>query len=57
MMEEDAKVLLVNSLNRDTLSRLDTYVTTSDPGQATHKETVQERLGRVSYTAMLGFLK
>ena len=28
MAEEDAKVMLVGSLNKETLSRLDTYVTT-----------------------------
>ena len=28
MVEEDAKVMLVGSLNKETLSRLDTYVTT-----------------------------
>ena len=40
MAEEDAKVLLVGSLNKDTLTRLDTYVTTRDPSTATRKETM-----------------
>ena len=57
MTEEDAKVLLVGSLNKDALSRLDTYVTTTYPGEVRAKETIQERLRRVSYAAMLGFLK
>ena len=57
MAEEDAKVLLVGSLNKDTLSRLDTFVTTREPGVAAGKETIQERLRRVPYSAMLSFLK
>ena len=57
MAEEDAKVLLVGSLNKETLTRLDTYVTTRDPSTVTRKETIQERLRRVSYASMLSFLK
>ena len=32
MYDDDAKVLLVGSLNKDTLARLDTFVTTTFPG-------------------------
>ena len=44
MTEEDAKVMLVSSLNREALSRLDTYVTTIYPGEMRSRETMQERL-------------
>jgi hypothetical protein len=40
MTEEDAKVLLVGNLNKDALSRLDTYVTTTYPGEVRAKETI-----------------
>ncbi len=49
MDEENAKVLLVGNLNKDTLTRLDTFVTTSNPGDFTMKETMEERLKRVPY--------
>lgn len=37
--------------------RLDTFVTTTFPGEVSGKETMLERLRRISYPAMLGFLK
>ena len=57
MAEDDAKVLLVGSLNKDTLQRLDTYVMTRDNDEESRKGTIQDRLRRVSYASMLGFLK
>ena len=57
MADEDAKVLLVGSLNKETLQRLDTYVTTRDNDESAKKGTIQDRLRRVSYTSMLSFLK
>ena len=57
MVEDDAKVLLVGSLNKDTLQRLDTYVMTQDNDEESRKGTIQDRLRRVSYASMLGFLK
>jgi hypothetical protein len=39
MSEESAKVLLVGTLNKDTLVRLDTYVTTAFAGEVTGRET------------------
>lgn len=57
--EQEAKVCLVGNLNAATLTRLDTYVTARDPSGATRKEkeSIEQRLARVSYGAMLGFLK
>ena len=56
--DEDAKVLLVGSLNRNTLQRMDTYVTTMAwGGLMSHHETMTERLQRVPFAFMLGFLK
>ncbi len=55
--QEDAKLLLVSNLNPQTLLRLDTFVTTSFPGDITGKETMLDRLRRISYPAMLMFLK
>jgi hypothetical protein len=40
MGDDDAKVLLVGSLNTQTLSRLDTFVTTTFPGEFRNKETM-----------------
>ena len=57
MAEEDAKVLLVGSLNKHTLSLLDTFLTTRDPAYGGQKETTQERLQRTPYSSMLSFLK
>ena len=54
---DDAKVLLAASLNESTLIRLDTYVTASFPGTRADTETIMERLARIPYKAMLGFLK
>ena len=57
LTEEDAKAHLVGNLNRDSLMKLDTFVTTQDPSAAAAKETIQQRLGRVSYASMISFLK
>ena len=40
MAEDDAKVLLVGSLNKDTLQRLDTYVMTRDNDKESRKGTI-----------------
>ena len=40
MSDEDAKVLLVGSLNKEMLQRLDTYVATMDPDEAARKGTI-----------------
>ena len=55
--DEDAKILLISALNADTLSKLDTWITTRDPSAALAKETANERLSRVTYGAMISFLK
>ena len=55
--DDDAKVLLVSNLNKSTLSKLDTFIATRDPSSASAKETTVERLRRISYPDMIGFLK
>ena len=55
--DDDAKVLLVSNLNKDTLTKLDTFIATRDPSAASAQETTVERLGRISYPDMIGFLK
>ena len=64
LSEVDAKVFLVGNLNPTTLARLDTYVTARTPSGASRfpavrkdKESVEQRLGKVPYGAMIGFLK
>lgn len=57
MPEEYAKVLLVNGLSKDTIARLDNYITATYPADSGVKETMEDRLARVSYTAIIGFLK
>ena len=56
--ENDAKVLLIKSLNSDTLNKLDTYIATQVPSAgAAGKESRVQRLRRISYPTMLAFLK
>ncbi len=55
--DEDAKVLLVSNLNSQTLHKLDKFIATRDPSAAVAKETTTERLRRISYPAMISFLK
>ena len=55
--DDDAKVLLVSNLNAETLHKLDTYIATRDPSANLSKETTVERLRRISYPAMISFLK
>ena len=55
--DEEAKVLLVSSLNDATLAKLDTFIATRDPSAAATQETTMERLARISYSDMIGFLK
>ena len=55
--DDDAKVLLVSNLNSETLHKLDTYIATRDPSANLSKETTVERLRRISYPAMISFLK
>ena len=55
--EEHAKLILVGALNKDTLGRLDTYISTAFPPADGKKETTEDRLARVSYQAILAFLK
>ena len=55
--EEGAKALLISNLNPNTLFRLDTFVSTQFPHIAAGTESMTERLRRISYSAMMGFLK
>ncbi len=55
--EEHSKLILVGALNRDTLGKLDTYISTAYPPADGKKETMEDRLARVSYMAILAFLK
>ena len=55
--EDGAKALLISNLNQNTLFRLDNFVSTQYPHLALGTESMTERLRRISYTAMLGFLK
>lgn len=57
MPEEYAKVLLVNGLSKDTISRLDNYISATYPADTGVKETMEDRLARVSYSSILSFLK
>ena len=53
---EQAKPLLVASLNPDTLARLDSYLTMQGGEEFATLETQNERLARVSYRRMLIYL-
>ena len=55
--EEGAKALLISNLNPSTLFRLDNFVSTQYPHIAAGTESMTERLRRISYVAMMGFLK
>ena len=54
---EQAKPLLVASLNPDTLARLDSYLTMQGGEEFATLETQNERLARVSYRRMLVYLR
>jgi hypothetical protein len=54
--EEYAKVLLVNGLNKETISRLDSYISTTYPAETGAQETTKVRLARVGYHAIIPFL-
>ena len=54
--EEYAKVLLVNGLNKETLTRLDSYISTTYPVETGAQETTKGRLARVGYHAIISFL-
>lgn len=49
--------MLISNLNQNTLFRLDNFVSTQYPHLAVGTESMTERLRRISYAAMLGFLK
>ena len=49
--------MLISNLNPTTLFRLDNFVSTQYPHLAMGTESMTERLRRISYTTMLGFLK
>ena len=49
--EEYAKVLLVIGLNKETLTRLDSYISTTGA-----QETTEDRLARVGYHTIISFL-
>ena len=55
--EEGAKALLISNLIPTTLFRLDNFVSTQYPYIAVGIKSMTERLRRISYTAMMGFLK
>ena len=57
MSDDDAKAQLVSSLDKDTLIRLDNYMMREPGVAASHKETAEERLRRVSYASMIAFLQ
>ena len=57
VIKQDAKVHLVSVMNRDTLTRLDTYVTMHGGNEMAHLETIQDRLGCIPYIQMLAYLK
>ena len=54
--EEYAKVLLVNGLNKETLTRLDSYISTTYPAEMGAQETTKDRLARVGYHTIISFL-
>ena len=55
--EEHAKLILVGALNKNTLGRLDTYISMAFPPADGRKETMEDRLARISYLSILAFLK
>ncbi len=57
LQEEDAKLALISALDTAVLDKMDTYIVARDPSAALSRETANERLSRVSYAAMISFLK
>ena len=51
--EEYAKVLL----NKETLTRLDSYISTTYPAETGALETTKDMLARVGYHAIISFLQ
>ena len=49
-------MLLVNGLNKETLTRLDSYISMTYPGETGVQETTENRLARVGYYAIISFL-
>ena len=57
-LEEDhSKLTLIGALNKVTLTKLDTYISTAFPPADGKKEAMADRPARVSYRAILAFLK
>ena len=54
---DHAKLLLIGALNKETLSKLDTYISTAFPPADGKKEAMADRLARVGYAAIISFLK
>ena len=50
-------MLLVNGLNKETLTRLDSYISTTYPAETGSQETIEDRLARVGYHAIISFLQ
>ena len=57
MAEEDAKVHLILSLNQDTLSHLNAYVTMHGVDEMACLKPIQDRLRHLPYVQMLAYLK
>ena len=57
MSEEDAKALLIATLNNNTLAYLDNYVSMLREVDTTHLETTEQHLHKVSHQQILSYLK
>ena len=57
MGAEASKVHLVAALNKDTLRKLDAYVTLQGGEEMAHLKTMPDRLHCITYVQMLSYLK
>jgi hypothetical protein len=57
ILEEYGKVLLVSGLNKETLTRLDSYISMTYLAETGAQETTEDRLASVGYHAIISFLQ